>query len=290
MQRSLLRFVAAHRTLLLRNNGQQQQQFTTTALLSQRQPPPATTTTTSSRWTRQEQSIADALRVHRFPDDSIERVIAGGQQTIQAIDAEHVVSVLQQYRQIGVPEEGLIALVEQMPHALAADMNFVANRYGHLFEWFPKKELLALLATCPHVLLEQWEHVHKRVLYASFMMGLEQDEMVKCDLLRYSFEHIKARHMILQQLGMWKNPERKKNFLGSVRDMKKIISFPDERFADEYVGIALEDYEMWKKLWREEIENDDDVVDLFAHEYERSSLSSQYMYSTPRRRDDDDDE
>lgn len=121
-------------------------------------------------------------------------------------------------------------------------------------------------------------------------MGLEQDEMVKCDLLRYSFEHIKARHMILQQLGMWKNPERKKNFLGSVRDMKKIISFPDERFADEYVGIALEDYEMWKKLWREEIENDDDVVDLFAHEYERSSLSSQYMYSTPRRRDDDDDE
>jgi len=134
------------------------------------------------------------------------------------------------------------------------------NTRKEWFDWnFTTRSLREFLITQPQVLFLPLEDIADKFNYVMFEMGLDQKQMMECQLFSHSLFHITCRHEFLKRCGFYKFPDPRKRVVNLNPHLEKILDMNDLSFVGLVPGVHLRDYRVFKDMMRKEIEEADEL-------------------------------
>lgn len=114
----------------------------------------------------------------------------------------------------------------------------------------------------PCLIKENESAIEDRYQYLTSVMRLEVPEIVKSEVFSKSLEELKARHMFLDRLGLFKprsiraNPdEPSKN-----HRLYQIVDSSDKSFATKIARVSMFEWEVFQDLYSKELREADDEI------------------------------
>lgn len=125
---------------------------------------------------------------------------------------------------------------------------------------FTSKQICQVIADTPQVLEESEYQTELRLQYVLFAMGItDYKEILKAKIFKYSYEHIRLRHLLLERLGLYQVPDKHGKTKIRNPSLCRIIDSTDKRFASSCANVSLEQLKTFSEMLKEEkLEEDDD--------------------------------
>ena len=94
-------------------------------------------------------------------------------------------------------------------------------------------------------------------------MGVEQKEMVKSKLFRFSLEEVRCRHCFLERRGLYQTPDKKGQTLVLNPKLGDILAVDQETYLKDVATATAEEYDVFRRLmvreWQEEEQQEIDT-------------------------------
>ncbi|XP_041471125.1 transcription termination factor 4, mitochondrial-like isoform X2 [Lytechinus variegatus] len=169
---------------------------------------------------------------------------------------QNLQSRVKQLRKLGFVEGQLQRLIADWPHILtmgSVQLNAVVKLLMEKCR-FPRAEVLTILSDSPAVLKEDLQSIELRFQYCYFRMGIQNNsEMTQAKIFKYSLDHLRCRHLLLERLGLYAPPNNRGHFATKNPSLSRIIDSSDGRFTEKVAKITMEEYEAFSKILLEEI-------------------------------------
>lgn len=159
-------------------------------------------------------------------------------------------------------DKKLRQLIVSQPSCLLLDEKQILSRIPKLLAFVGKKHnrLLEMISYSPNVLFDNWKDLHSKLDYLLLNMELGPTQFVTTSAMSSTLFEIKCRHNFLVKLGLYKNRDIKNNpnLLTNNPTLKKIIETNDKQFAIKVAGVTAEEYIVFKRLFKKQLEKEDD--------------------------------
>ncbi|XP_041471119.1 transcription termination factor 4, mitochondrial-like isoform X1 [Lytechinus variegatus] len=169
---------------------------------------------------------------------------------------QNLQSRVKQLRKLGFVEGQLQRLIADWPHVLtmgSVQLNAVVKLLMEKCR-FPRAEVLTILSDSPAVLKEDLQSIELGFQYCYFRMGIQNNsEMTQAKIFKYSLDHLRCRHLLLERLGLYAPPNNRGHFATKNPSLSRIIDSSDGRFTEKVAKITMEEYEAFSKILLEEI-------------------------------------
>ena len=159
-------------------------------------------------------------------------------------------------RGLGFSEGKLQLLVAKHPALIAIQPKEVSQRYSDLMQIFRKSEINKMLYEQPNLLTDTWDSIQDRIQYVSTEMGLDQKDMIKSDLFKYSLAHIRERHLFLLRAGLYEKPDKHGVTKIENPTLEQMLRTSDKAFAQKIGKMTLEEFDAFKEILKVEIESE----------------------------------
>lgn len=114
------------------------------------------------------------------------------------------------------------------------DENYIARRFAQIKQFAcTGKNVWRLLMSSPNILVDDINETKEKVDYILNDMEADETDMVKSGALGLPIDKIKARHILLVRMGLYKKRNWKESELSANKNprMNRITDFDDETFA-----------------------------------------------------------
>lgn len=149
-------------------------------------------------------------------------------------------------------------LFVQCPELLDLDdENLLAKRYAQIRTIVhTPKNIWRLLMSSPNIIVDDFRSVQRKVDYILNEMEADVTDLVKSGSLGLSLKKIKARHMLLVRLGIFKKRNYRASELNPNKNLRlfRIMDVDDEVFATKTCGISIKELEAFYDLYERELE------------------------------------
>ncbi|XP_022101330.1 transcription termination factor 4, mitochondrial-like isoform X1 [Acanthaster planci] len=163
-------------------------------------------------------------------------------------------------RKLGLVEGSLQKVITNWPAILTLRKSRLNGSIDMLRKCqFSGRQITAIVISSPQVLDSQPADIELRFQYVYFTMGLQkQADMVQANLFKYSLEHIRCRHLVLERLGVYQLPSKPGGTRADNPKLCRIVDCTDARFAQKCAGISPEEYETFQRNLEDEAKRDDE--------------------------------
>lgn len=162
-------------------------------------------------------------------------------------------------------------LFTEQPMLLECDDEaYLVKRWCNLqkFAW-TSKNIWRLLIQSPNVLFDSMSSIDEKVDYILENMEADMTDLVKSGSLALPIEKIKARHVLLQRLGIYKKRNRKASVLDANKNprLTRIMDSSDQEFARKHCGISTGELDVFYEFYERELKE----LEKERHEYEENT-------------------
>ncbi|XP_025408806.1 transcription termination factor 4, mitochondrial [Sipha flava] len=168
-------------------------------------------------------------------------------------------------------DKKLRQLIVLQPSCLLLDEKQILSRIPKLLAFVGNKQnrLLEMISYSPNVLFDNWKDLQSKLDYLLLNMELGPTQFVTTSVMSSTLFEIKCRHDFLVKLGLYKNRDIKNNpnLLTNNPALKKIIETNDKQFAVKVAGVTAEEYFVFKRLFKKQLEKEDDDDNFDENEY-----------------------
>jgi mTERF domain-containing protein len=168
-------------------------------------------------------------------------------------------------------DKKLRQLIVLQPSCLLLDEKQILSRIPKLLAFVGNKQnrLLEMISYSPNVLFDNWKDLQSKLDYLLLNMELGPTQFVTTSVMSSTLFEIKCRHDFLVKLGLYKNRDIKNNpnLLTNNPALKKIIETNDKQFAVKVAGVTAEEYFVFKRLFKKQLEKGDDDDNFDENEY-----------------------
>lgn len=151
-------------------------------------------------------------------------------------------------------------LFVQCPELLEFDdENQIGKRYAQLSAIVSTpKNIWRLLMSSPNVMVDDMSTIQEKVDYITEEMEADVTDLVKSGSLGLSLNTIKARHVLLVRLGIYKKRNWKASELIQNKNLRlfRIMDVDDEEFARKTCGISMKELDAFYDLYERELEEE----------------------------------
>ncbi|XP_022669394.1 uncharacterized protein LOC111260534 [Varroa jacobsoni] len=154
-----------------------------------------------------------------------------------------------------------LTAIENFPELLYLRPDVYTEFYNSFVKAFGVKDLPHLLGNCPQVLLHEWPDLQKKIEYAVNTIQTSHKQIVHSKYLLYPFVHIKTRFELVLRTGVYVKPNRKDRKKAYVMPLHKIVESP-LAYILKRTRLSQREYETFKKIIREELEQEEDETNL----------------------------
>lgn len=163
-------------------------------------------------------------------------------------------------------DKKLRQLLVTQPSFLLLDDKEILSRIPKFLAYVGNKHnrVLELLSYSPNIMFDSWKHLESKLDYILLDMELGPVQFVTTSIMSLTFFDLKCRHNFLVRLGMYKKRDPKANpkQLTGNPSAQKIAQTSDKQFAIKVGGVTAEEYFVFKKLYKKQLEREeDDSVD-----------------------------
>lgn len=162
-------------------------------------------------------------------------------------------------------DKKLRQLLIAQPSCLLLDDKQILSRIPKLLAYVGKKHnrLLEFISYSPNILFDSWKHLESKLDYLLLNMELGPTQFVTTSVMSSTIFDIKCRHDFLIKLGMYKKRDPKANLNQLINNpsLKKIIETTDKEFAIKVAGVTAEEFFVFKKLFKIQLDEDDDSTE-----------------------------
>lgn len=158
-------------------------------------------------------------------------------------------------RSHGFADRKLHNLIVKIPSLLILDSKFISEQIAFLMTLFTRSDILTLALKCPNVLVDDTDHIEEKVQYIVHEIGVDQKQILSSYVLLHDLAYVKLRHQLFLRTGFYKKPHPKKT------NKNPTLSFiVDTSTGDliKHIGLSLEEYRIFEKLFNVELEKDED--------------------------------
>lgn len=151
-------------------------------------------------------------------------------------------------------------LFVQCPELLEFDdENQIAKRYAQLRAIVAtSKNIWRLLMASPNVMVDDISTIQEKVDYITEKMEADVTDLVKSGSLGLGLNTIKARHVLLVRLGIYKKRNWRASELNPNKNLRlfRIMDVDDEEFARKTCGISMKELDAFYDLYERELEEE----------------------------------
>lgn len=178
---------------------------------------------------------------------------------------EKIENSLNNWLFLNLGKKTTIQLLERYPellelkdfHHLNENLNIVKNFVG-------QKHGYKILRNSPNLVTDSSKSINEKVNYLRNEMKIDPVEVYKSDVFSIDITTLKTRHLFLERLGMWfgkkKRDERVTSEIKKNPKLSQISDSSDKRFATKICHVTLEEYEAFKDMIKEELDNTEDLT------------------------------
>ncbi|XP_022252714.1 transcription termination factor 4, mitochondrial-like [Limulus polyphemus] len=177
--------------------------------------------------------------------------------SLLAIKTDVVASTLDYWRSLKLGEARVFNILGQCPSLLLLKPSYLQKRIKMLNSLFTSEDILKLAETCPQVLVEPWHEIQLKTDYLLFVVGIEQPQIIKSSLLKYSLKHIKTRHQFALHSGCYRKPHGKHKNLVKNPSLRLIFNSSIKDFL-KLSGLTVEEYTVFCELMEKKMKSEDE--------------------------------
>lgn len=160
---------------------------------------------------------------------------------------------LEIFRNIGLSDDVLMALVVSDPTILLLEQEYVIHRVDDLKKMFLSKSVLQLIVKSPLVLTEDINMIHSKYEYVSNRMGATPGQVIRSYLFSHSLDYIKCRHQFLTRAGLYKKITKDTGEIGKNPSLREMLDTSDEIFAKKHGKMTVAEYQTFVKIFQKEM-------------------------------------
>ncbi|XP_071500562.1 transcription termination factor 4, mitochondrial-like [Diadema antillarum] len=124
---------------------------------------------------------------------------------------------------------------------------------------FTKVDVVTILSECPSILAENPDTLEVKFQYVYFRMGItDNSEMARARIFKYSLDHLRCRHLILERLGIYVPPDNRGRFSKKNPALTVVMDSSDGRFASKVAGVSGQELQAFAKVLQEEVKHERD--------------------------------
>lgn len=205
----------------------------------------------------------ETFQNHGVATESFLRIVTGNPAVLTR-HPKDIVNVLENWRSCQFGEYHFHLLITKYPEFLdVTDGGYLIERVTYLKELAcTSKNVWKLLMNSPGLIKENESAIEDRYQYLTSVMRLEVPEIVKSEVFSKSLEELKARHMFLDRLGLFKprsiraNPDKpSKN-----HRLYQIVDSSEKSFATKIARVSMFEWEVFQDLYSKELREADDEI------------------------------
>lgn len=207
---------------------------------------------------REWQSVLTALRENGIGNSDMVEMLTVCPQLLKT-NGEKIHQAFDCLREHGFADKSLASVVSNAPILLVTNPKFIAEQIRSLMTMFTHKDIVTLARKCPNVLFEDFEDIELKVQYIVHEIGVDQTQIVRSSALAHSLSHIQLRHQIMIRVGLYKKPHPKKRIENV--PLSLMVDSSINEFIDKIVGISLEEFSVFEKMFDREMEKQRNKID-----------------------------
>lgn len=169
-------------------------------------------------------------------------------------------TVFNSLRTLKISDNSLRQMITYNPEIVSFEPNKLVERARKLQTLFKMDDVIFLIRKSPGILIEDWEVIMKKFNYVFSEMGITQPQMRYSNLFCHSLDHIRTRHLWVYRTGFFKKSKHKEEKQLNPR-LDTILDLSDKKFAEKFGNMSNRDYQTFRKLLQQEIEDNSDDDD-----------------------------
>lgn len=181
---------------------------------------------------------------------------------ILSVNRQNLHNCMNAWTNFRFDDKKLRQLLISQPSCLLLDNTQILSRIPKLLAFVGNKQnrLLELISYSPNVLFDNWKHLESKLDYILLDMELGPTQFVTTTVMSSTLFDIKCRHNFLVKLGLYKsrNPKSSPNEITGNPSLKKIIETNDKQFAVKVAGVTAEEFFVFKKLFKKQLDEDNE--------------------------------
>ncbi|XP_076310257.1 uncharacterized protein LOC143225179 [Tachypleus tridentatus] len=205
------------------------------------------------------ESLVKLLSSHGLSQKQIFKMLSDT-PSLLAVKTDIVASTLDYWRSLKLGEAKVFNILDQCPSLLLLKPYYLQKRIKMLNSLFTNEDILKLAETCPQVLVEPWHEIQLKMDYLLFVVGIEQPQIIKCELLKHCVKHIKTRHEFALCSGCYKKPHGKHKHLVKNPPLRLIFNSSIKDFL-KLSGLTTEEYAVFCELMKKKKSEDEDILE-----------------------------
>ncbi|XP_072166359.1 transcription termination factor 4, mitochondrial-like [Diadema setosum] len=185
----------------------------------------------------------------------------GGNTRLWKASVDHMQLRVALLRKLGFVEGRLQKVVADWSQVLTLGSTELKTVVRTLMDkcGFTKADVVTILSECPSILAENPDTLEVKFQYVYFRMGItDNSKMARAKIFKYSLDHLRCRHLILERLGVYVPPDNRGRFSKKNPALTVIMDSSDGRFASKVAGVSGRELQAFARVLQEEVKRERD--------------------------------